>query len=119
MMIDLRKIHKEASILVNQREKLIFRHVLKNGMLVERIISPVAYAGNQEHCLYSHVRIEYKPKKDYKINNIYDCDKSKMIKINKYNHPSVSSEHGVITNVIEDLLRNGYVLYESSKVETR
>ena len=110
MMIDTRIYERIARELIQFNSTLKFRFLLKNGHLVERVISEVSHLDNADAIYYSDYRYEYIPVKGYVEKDIMKIDMNKMQSTGRTVNPTLSTENGMIYHTVEMLLKSGYIL---------
>ncbi len=106
-MKDTRIIEKKADELINQNRQLVFRYLLANGTLVERIIKPVK-PNRRDPIVYRDIRRFFKPKKG-KILDVSTVNTKSLKKIESVEMPSKSQSGNTIKSTIVSLLETGYV----------
>ena len=102
------KRSEQAKELVNSKKTIIFRMVLKNGNIAERVLSPITHTNDATEILYSDIINRYRPKDMIDNVDITNIDYSKLDKITKDIMPSTSTEQGIVLCRIETLLESGY-----------
>ena len=107
-MKDTRKLEKKADALIQKNEKMVFRFLLKNGTMVERIIKPVK-PNAKSTVIYRDIRRFYKAKKG-KIEDISTVNTSSLKRLESVEMPSKSGEENTIKPVIVSLLESGYIV---------
>lgn len=106
-MKDIRKLEKKADDLIAQNRQLVFRYLLANGTLVERIIKPVKPNKNNP-TLYRDIRRFFRPKKG-KIIDVATVNTSSLQKVDTIEMPSKSEVGNTIKSTITSLLDMGYI----------
>lgn len=105
---------KKANELVALQKTITLRNVLRNGNIIERVITPTISPVNKGYVLYTDVKKIYAIKnKTRSIDEFASIPTSELIGIERIKLPSVSSKDGVINTLIERLLLSGYVVYEN------
>lgn len=112
MMIDTRIYEKLARELIHVNKTMTFRFLLKNGHVIERVISEVSHTSDNPIIYYSDYRYEYIPQKDYIEKDIMKIDFTKMQKSARVVNPTLSTENGMIYHTIEMLLKSGYIVVD-------
>ena len=110
MMMDTRIYERLARELIQFNSKLTFRFLMKNGHLIERVISEVSHLDDSSIIYYSDYRYEYIPKKGYNEKDIMKIDMKKMQHTGRQVNPTLSTENGTIYHTVEMLLKSGYIL---------
>lgn len=106
-MKDIRILEKKADDLINQNRQLVFRYLLANGTLVERIIKPVK-PNRKDPIIYRDIRRFFKAKEG-KISNPITVNTKSLKKIDAIEMPSKSESGNTIKSTIVSLLDMGYV----------
>ena len=110
---DTRAYTKKANELVASHKTIILRTSLKNGNIIERVITPTINPVNKNYTLYTDVKKIYTIKnKARSIEEFSIIPPSELIGVEKIKLPSITSKDGVINTFIERLLLAGYVVYE-------
>lgn len=107
-MKDTRTLEKRADALIKRNERLIFRYLLANGTMVERVIKPVKPTPKSS-MLYRDIRKFYKAKKG-KIEDISTVDTKSLRKIESVEMPSRTAQGNTVKDLIVSLLDMGYIV---------
>lgn len=107
-MKDTRIMEKQATELIKKNERMVFRYLLANGNMVERIIKPVK-PNPKSFTVYRDIRKFYRPKKG-KIEDIRTVNTSSLKKLESVEMPSKSEDGNTIKSLIVSLLDMGYVV---------
>ena len=110
MMIDTRLYERLARELIHVNKSLTFRFLLKNGHVIERVISEVSHVKDASIIYYSDFRYEYIPQKGYMEKDIMKIDMKKMQNVIRTPNPTLSTENGTIYHTVEMLLKSGYIV---------
>ena len=110
MIVDTRIYERLARELIQFNSTLKFRFLLKNGRVIERVISEVTHTSDADIIYYSDYRYEYIPKEGYEEKDIMKLDMDKMYKGGRTANPTLSTENGTIYHTVEMLLKSGYIL---------
>ena len=110
MMIDTRIYERLARELIHSNTSLTFRFLLKNGHVIERVISEVSHTKDSPIIYYSDYRYEHIPKKGYTEKDIMKIDMAKMQISTRTPNPTLSTENGTIYHTVEMLLKSGYIV---------
>ena len=111
-MKDNRKFTKQADTLMHSKKRIILRMQLRNGDIVERILSPVKDPSDDKHLMYNNIKniYELKDKKkstDVDLNNL---DFSTLRRIGRGTLKPTSSKRGMVSSLVEVLLMSGYTV---------
>ena len=110
---DTRAYTKKANELVASHKTIILRTTLKNGNIIERVITPTVNPANMGYTLYTDIKKIYMIKnKSRTIEEFSTIPPSELIGVERIKLPSITSKDGVINTFIERLLLAGYVVYE-------
>ena len=109
MMIDTRLYARLARELIHMNKSITFRFLLKNGHVVERVISEVSHLDDASIIYYSDYRYEYIHQKGYIEKDIMKIDMTKMQNKVRTVNPTLSTENGTIYHTVETLLKSGYI----------
>lgn len=106
-MKDTRIVEKKADDLIKQNRQLVFRYLLENGTLVERVIKPVK-PNRKDPIIYRDIRKFFKAKNG-KISDPATVNTKTLKKVESVEMPSKSESGNTIKSTIISLLDMGYV----------
>lgn len=113
MMKDTRVFEKKAKELISLRKRLVFRKLISDVRLIERILEPTMFCASDDYILYKNTSILYTPKGVYKITNINDVDYTKLNMRRKETLNSMTTKDGIVTVLVSELLKDEYHYYEN------
>lgn len=109
-MIDLRDtriLEKQADEYIKRNDLLIFRLLLQNGNMVERLVKPIKPNRNIPP-IYRDVRRVYAPKKG-EIKDIKNVNVRSLRRLESEEMPSKPGEGNTVKSLIVALLEMGFI----------